>query len=90
MKKQKFILICEVCGKQIICDDPKDAYNLGWDYPPFMGKYGVLSPRTCDSCTIEKTLWWKITAEGSDYLNSHDLEILKRIKDEPESLYYKE
>ena len=80
MKKYKYV--CEVCGKQSIYDNPEDAVNEGWDIPPFIGMYGVISPRTCPDCTVENTVWLKL--ENHDTLNRHDLEVIDRIKHEPE------
>lgn len=82
MKKYKYI--CESCGRVEIYDSPEKAYNEGWDYPPFMGQYGILSPRTCQYCTIDKTVWWKL--QHSDDLNQHDIEVIERIKKEPECI----
>ncbi|MGB3353729.1 MAG: hypothetical protein WBB00_13270 [Mycobacterium sp.] len=38
--------ICEVCGVEEILT-PGDAFDLGWDYPPRMGQFGVVGPRCC-------------------------------------------
>ena len=43
---KKLIHICEVCGKTEILT-PKEAFNEGWDYPPRMGGFGIVGPRTC-------------------------------------------
>lgn len=82
MKKYKYI--CEVCGKTQIYDSPDQAYKDGWDYPPFIGMYGVLSPRTCPNCTIDQTVWWKL--QQSDNLTQHDIEVIERIKGEPNNI----
>lgn len=51
--------VCEVCGRvETLTDD--DAYEQGWDYPPFMGMAGVLGPRTCRGCSIVETAWWAV------------------------------
>lgn len=84
MKKIKYKYICESCGKEQIYDIPEDAYKDGWDIPPYIGSYGVLSPRTCPDCTIDKTVWWKL--QYSDNLNSHDIQVIERIKREPDIL----
>ena len=39
---------------------PQEAFDQGWDYPPRMGIYGVISPRTCGKCSITDTVWWKL------------------------------
>jgi hypothetical protein len=82
--------ICEVCGThKILQPDQAYAYYLeGWDYPPFLGEYGVISPRTCGSCPINGTLWWAMNMEGKkiDELNERQLQTLERISHEPESI----
>lgn len=35
--------ICEVCGVEEILT-PAEAFDLGWDYPPRMGQFGVVGP----------------------------------------------
>lgn len=80
--------ICECCGKtEVLTSD--EAYRQGWDYPPKMGVYGVVSQRTCGSCPMEKSLWWRMmTGElGSPQdLTDADRELLERIAGEPESI----
>ena len=78
---------CEVCGKSELLT-PTDAYNVGWDYPPKMGAFGVISLRTCGDCSIKDTLWWALAME---HTNQHDLtpqqrETLVRIQGEPGSI----
>lgn len=46
--------------------------------------YGVLSPRTCPNCTIDQTVWWKL--QQSDNLTQHDIEVIERIKGEPNNI----
>lgn len=91
MKHRPFWHYCEVCGKkEFITAD--EAYNAGWDYPPNMGFFGLLSPRTCGDCSIKDTLFWKINASGGlpivieSSLSPEELVIWRRIKAEPESL----
>lgn len=43
MHPQKYKHICEVCGRCEILT-PEEAFQAGWDYPPRMGFFGVLSP----------------------------------------------
>jgi hypothetical protein len=52
---------CEVCGRVEHLTE-KDAFDTGWDYPPFIGRWGVVSPRTCGggSCGIDKTAYWAV------------------------------
>lgn len=56
--------ICEIC-----CEDevlkPEQAHNQGWEYPPKMGQFKVVSPRTCGSCGINGTIWWAVGMESN-------------------------
>ena len=64
MKKEMYRYICENCGRIGIYENPKQAFKEGWDYPPSMYHYKMISPRTCPNCGIETTLFWAIsTAE---------------------------
>jgi len=76
--------ICEVCGLEQTAT-PDEAFDAGWDYPPRMGVFGVLSPRTCPDCTIDKTLWWAITVNHVDAETVTDAQraTLARIMGEP-------
>jgi hypothetical protein len=67
---------------------PDGAFDAGWDYPPRMGVFGVLSPRTCPNCTIEKTLWWAITVNHVDpaALTEAQQTTLTRIMGEPATI----
>lgn len=91
MNHRPFWHYCEVCGKkEFITAD--EAYNAGWDYPPNMGVFGLLSPRTCGNCHINDTLFWKINTSGGlpivieSRLSPEELVTWRRIKAEPESL----
>lgn len=53
--------ICEVCGTTESLTSAQ-AYLAGWDYPPQMGAWGIVSPRTCDRCGIDDTVWWTLAA----------------------------
>ena len=55
--------VCEVCGKEEILT-PDEAFDQGWDYPPRMGTFGIISPRTCCNCAMIDTVWWKLTCLG--------------------------
>jgi hypothetical protein len=57
-----FVHWCEVCGLELLLT-PKIAYDLGWDYPPMMGQFGVISPRTCGACGIEGTVWYAMAVQ---------------------------
>lgn len=95
MKKRKFWHYCEVCGKKEYMT-AKEAFDAGWDYPPDMGYFGLLGPRTCGDCLLKDTLFWKIHTEGGlpivleDCLSPEELIVWRRIKGEPESLLTEE
>lgn len=79
--------VCEVCGKDETLT-PEDAFNEGWDYPPRMGAFAVVSSRTCGNCGIDSTLWWALMMDkkSADELTPSQLETLKRIQGEPLSI----
>ncbi len=91
MKERKFWHYCEVCGKKKFMT-AKEAFDDGWDYPPHMGHFGMLGPRTCGNCLLKDTLFWKtntggglpIVCEGE--LSPREAAVWRRIKGEPESL----
>ena len=91
MKKRPFWHYCEVCGKKEYIT-AEQAYMSGWDYPPHIGMFGVLSPRTCGNCSDMDTLWAKFIAKDesncftTSELNESERKTLQRIKGEPESL----
>ncbi|WP_457135593.1 hypothetical protein [Mycobacteroides abscessus] len=76
--------ICEVCGVREILT-PSQAYEAGWDYPPCMGKFAVISPRVCPTCPSTSTVWWAVTVDGLtlDMLNQAQRKTLERILGEP-------
>lgn len=80
----KFLHECEVCGKKEVLSN-EEAFNQGWDYPPRIGLWGVVSPRTCGSCDIEKTAWWALQSDGNSFetLPQHHRRTIRRIRDEP-------
>lgn len=86
--EQKNIHICEVCGKtEVLTSD--EAYLQGWDYPPRMGKFGIVSPRTCGNCVITDTFWWALQSgkvKSMSDLSDHQKEVLARIQNEPASI----
>ena len=84
---QKFKYTCEVCGKTEILT-PDEAYQVGWDYPPFMGSYGIVSPRTCPDCQMLDTAWAALELRKIPYedLNEKQKEAVQRIKAEPASM----
>jgi hypothetical protein len=90
-KNQKLRHICEVCGKQEILT-PEEGYKAGWDYTPYMYPFSVISPRTCNKCGIEKTVWWEICMKHKtfDELTVIQKETVKRIYEEPKSILVEE
>ena len=91
MKERKFWHYCEVCGKKEFVT-AKEAFNDGWDYPPNIGQFGMLGPRTCGDCLMKDTLFWKINTSGrlpvvlENELSLEELVTWRRITGEPESL----
>jgi hypothetical protein len=81
------IHICENCGKTEILT-PEEAYEQGWDYPPMMGTFGIVSPRTCGDCGYETTLWRELAIKETliDQLSDEHKETLMRILGEPDSI----
>jgi len=79
--------ICEACGKEEILT-PQQGFDQGWDYPPKMLEFKVVSPRTCGNCSINETLWWVLSVEGKQIadLDEKQLQTLNRILREPESI----
>jgi len=75
--------ICEVCGKTESLT-PAQAYDAGWDYPPQMGEWGVVSPRTCQRCGMDATVWWALTTDKKTVsdLTPEQLATVARIRDE--------
>jgi hypothetical protein len=58
-----FMHWCESCGREGLLNSHA-AYEAGWDFPPNMGAWGVISPRTCPNYSIKKTAWgrWRSTS----------------------------
>jgi len=85
--EKEYEYICEVCGKKKIMK-PRQAYEEGWDYPPFLGQLCVVSPRTCGDCSITDTVWWELTCNQKKYvdLNGQQKETIRRIQMEPVSM----
>lgn len=97
MKTRPFWHYCEVCGKKEYIT-AKDAFDNGWDYPPHMGTFGFLGPRTCGGCLLKDTLYWRVATEKKvpipvvvdGMLTPEERITWQRIKDEPESLLEEE
>lgn len=91
MKHRPFWHYCEVCGKKELLT-AAEAFKAGWDYPPDMGCFGLLGPRTCGGCSIKETLFWKVNTSGGipvvvkSALTPEELEVWERIRGEPQSL----
>lgn len=80
--------ICEGCGRTEVLE-PAEAYRAGWDYPPGMGAFGVLSPRTCPDCDITTTLYWRILNNDMKMptdLSEGEIALIERVNNEPRSL----
>ena len=78
---------CDACGKkELLTDD--EAWAQGWDYPPRMYAFRLLTPRTCGSCFITGSLYWKLIVEKKrlSELTETEKASLLRIMNEPESL----
>lgn len=78
-----FTHICEVCGKTRMLTS-QQAYWGGWDYPPQMGDWGKISPRTCEDCGIDDTVWWALAMDHltADDLSPTQLQTVARIRNE--------
>ena len=70
---------CEVCDKTETLTEAQ-AYESGWDYPPFIGVWGIISPRTCPDCGIEGTAYWAILTRAE--LTERQTETVVRIQAE--------
>lgn len=70
---------CETCGTKEELTE-KQAFQAGWDYPPFIGLWGVLSPRTCRNCPITTTAYWQVV-QGAKYeeLSEHHQQTVRRV-----------
>ena len=90
MNSRPFWHYCECCGAKVYCA-AQEAFDAGWNYPPKMGFFGLLSPRTCGKCNITDTLFWKVQQQSlplviEKNLTEKELKTWRRIKKEPESL----
>lgn len=97
MESRPFWHYCEVCGKDEYIT-AQEAFDRGWDYPPHIGKFGLLGPRTCGTCLLEDTLYWRVNTEKKvpipvvieRLLTPEEKVTWERIKAEPESLLCQE
>lgn len=72
---------CESCGRTEMLT-PGQAFDMGWDFPPRIGEFGVVTPRTCPRCPMSSTVWWAVAVEG------RPLNISDRNKHLQNSTYY--
>ena len=79
--------VCEVCGKEETIT-AEEGYNMGWDYPPTIGAFRTVSPRTCGNCGIDKTLWAELMFNKTpiDELSPRHKQTLLRILAEPNNI----
>lgn len=94
MNSRKFWHYCEKCGTKRFCT-AQEAFEAGWDYPPKIGSFGLLGPRTCGKCTWNDTLFIKVHQQAipiviEKTLTEKELQTWRRIKNEPESLLEEE
>lgn len=90
MNFRPFWHYCEVCGTKIFCT-AQEAFETGWDYPPKIGTFGLLGPRTCGNCLITDTLFFRVYQQENSIviernLTEKEAQTWQRIKNEPESL----
>lgn len=78
---EKILHWCEACDTEVELTS-EEGYKLGWDFPPMMGAWGVVSPRTCPKCTIDKTAWW--AAINKEPLSERHIRAISRITKEQE------
>jgi len=93
VKKLKLRYICENCGKIGLYNNEEEGFRDGWDYPPKMGTYRVLSPRTCGQCSIDTTLYWAIITgkiHSLSDMTSNQKDTLARILGEPDTIFINE
>ena len=90
MNFRPFWHYCEVCGTKIFCI-AQEAFEAGWDYPPKIGTFGLLGPRTCGNCLLTDTLFFRVYQQENSIviernLTEKEAQTWQRIKNEPESL----
>lgn len=72
---------CEVCGKKEVLT-LEEGFNEGWDMPPRMGAWGMISPRTCGDCGIDKTVYWHLLTQPETPLTEDQMKTIERIQAE--------
>lgn len=61
---------CEGCDKTFE-GTPEEAFEAGWDTPE-----RFMSHCTCDTCPIDKTLWWRVAVLGHKELTPEEGRLL--------------
>lgn len=76
---------CEVCGR---VDEltAAGAFREGWDYPPWIGAWGVVSPRLCPQCPTSSTAWWAILWQDAKALHERHMATINRILTETDEI----
>lgn len=79
-----FSHLCEVCDREDVITS-SEAYASGWDYPPNMGMWGVVSMRTCPNCPMTETAWHALMVEKKTFeqLSERQQKTVRRIILEP-------
>jgi len=77
--REKILHWCEVCDTEAELTSD-EGFKQGWDFPPKFGAWGVVSPRTCGDCAIDKTAWF--TAISKKPLTEKHLKTIERIRRE--------
>lgn len=90
-RNRLFEHVCEVCGKREVLL-PEKGFLAGWDHAPYMYPFKVLSPRTCNDCSIEDTVYWQIAGRQKTFsdLTDNQKKTLERIYNDPDSILIKE
>lgn len=76
---EKILHWCEVCGTEAELTS-EEGFSRGWDFPPRMGAWGIVSPRTCPKCFIDKTAWFALASKET--LTERHLLTIERIRGE--------
>jgi hypothetical protein len=81
-EEEKYKYECEACGRVDECPE-EEAYQAGWDYPPFVGAWGIVSPRTCPNCLIDQSAYWYLlNRQENDPIPENHVKTLLRILEE--------
>lgn len=76
----KILHWCEVCDTEAELTS-EQGYREGWDFPPKMGVWGIVSPRTCGNCTIDKTAWFAAFAK-KPWTDRHQKTVERILKEQ--------